>query len=123
MNQRLQIPVHPICTGSLHRYQATESDFTAYFKSYMDTQYGLQQPLMLYHHPLQPGLASIEYILKYAQELGLQWLSYRDWAIFWIQRTTEQCDIYYHKASKQLRTEDQTSLLYELKQDSRALLL
>ena len=120
MNQRLQIPVHPICTGSLNRYKATESDFIAYFKRYMDTQYGLQQPLMLYHHPLQPGLASIEFILKYAQELGLQWLSYRDWAIFWIQRTTEQCDIYYHNASKQLRIKNQTSLLYEMKQDSQA---
>ena len=120
MNQRLQIPVHPICTGSLNRYKATESDFIAYFKRYMDTQYGLQQPLMLYHHPLQPGLASIEFILKYAQELGLQWLSYHDWAIFWIQRTTEQCDIYYHNASKQLRIKNQTSLLYEMKQDSRA---
>ena len=51
---------------------------------------------------------------------GLQWLSYRDWAIFWIQRTTEQCDIYYHNASKQLRIKNQTSLLYEMKQDSRA---
>ncbi|MBK98061.1 MAG: hypothetical protein CL672_04625 [Balneola sp.] len=118
-NKRLQIPVHPICTGSLHRYQATESHFIAYFKRYMDIQHGLQQPLMLYHHPLQPGFASIEFILKYAQELGLQWLSYSDWCAFWTQRATEQCNIYYHRPSRQLHSKIKPSLFYELKQDTR----
>ena len=117
--RRLQLPIHPICTGSLHRYQATESDFTAYFKRYMDTQHGFQQPLMLYHHPLQPGFTSIEFILKYAQELGLQWLSYSDWSTFWTKRAAEQCNIYYHKSSRQLRSKDKPSLLYELKQDTQ----
>jgi len=114
----LQIPVHPICTGSLHRYRAVEKDFNAYFKHYMDIQYGMQQPIMLYHHPLQPGLSSIQFIMQYAQELDLQWLSYHEWATFWIQRASERIDIYYDKQKKLLISKDKPTLLYELKQDS-----
>ena len=117
-SKRLQIPVHPICTGSLHRYRAVEKDFNAYFKHYMDIQYGMQQPIMLYHHPLQPGLSSIQFIMEYAQELDLQWLSYHEWATFWMQRASERIDIYYDKQKKLLISKDKPTLLYELKQDS-----
>jgi hypothetical protein len=85
----------------------------------MDVQCGMQQPIMLYHHPLQPGLSSIELIMKYAQELDLQWLSYHEWATFWVQRASERINVYYDKQKKLLISKDTPTMLYEVQQNNR----
>jgi hypothetical protein len=57
--------------------------------------------------------------MEYAQELDLQWLSYHEWATFWLQRTSERNEIYYDKKKKRLISKDTPNMLYELKQDNR----
>ena len=94
-NKRLQIPMHPICTGSLHRYGATTEDFKGYFKRIIEAKTAQWQPIMLYHHPLQPGANALDFAMRYANEKGIHWLRYDEWAEFWIKRSEQRYRLEY----------------------------
>jgi hypothetical protein len=47
----LQIPVHPICTGSLAQARATMEEMTEYFTEYIRLQRARNEPCFLYEHP------------------------------------------------------------------------
>lgn len=47
----LQIPVHPICTGSLAQAEATADEMFLYFSEYMRLQRARREPCFLYDHP------------------------------------------------------------------------
>src|SRR5690554_2457775 len=83
----LQIPMHPICTGSLSRRKYTSATMKKYFDQVIETTLALQQPLILYHHPLQPGLDVVEHIFKRVTDLGFKNLSFQEYAEFWQTRS------------------------------------
>jgi peptidoglycan/xylan/chitin deacetylase (PgdA/CDA1 family) len=94
-HQRLQIPIHPICTGSLRRYGACDDDFKYYFQQLLDSKLRNWEAIMLYHHPLQPGASAIDFAMNYANEAGVQWLRYDEWANFWMNRLKQSYDLNY----------------------------
>jgi len=50
---------------------------------------------MLYHHPLQPGANALDFAIKYANEKGIHWLRYDEWAEFWIKRSEQRYRLEY----------------------------
>ncbi|MFN1833951.1 polysaccharide deacetylase family protein [Balneola sp. MJW-20] len=64
--KRWQIPIHPICTGSMSRLRYSLDDMKVYFLNQIREHQSDQTPLILYHHPMQKGFEVWDEILKSA---------------------------------------------------------
>jgi len=85
-NLPLQIPIHPICTGSLNRRRYSSSDMEAYFEQVLNQKLGRFEPVFFYHHPLQPGLEVIDTIFEKVRSLSFENLTFSEYTEFWKQR-------------------------------------
>jgi hypothetical protein len=85
----LQIPIHPICTGSLNRKGYTTSDMLSYFNEVLNRKLSRHEPIIFYHHPLQTGLYLFNTIFEKVIEEGLTNLTFEQYAEFWHKR--EKC--------------------------------
>jgi peptidoglycan/xylan/chitin deacetylase (PgdA/CDA1 family) len=47
----LQVPVHPICIGSLRRHGYSDQQMIRYFKDVIRRKLALYEPIIFYHHP------------------------------------------------------------------------
>lgn len=92
---RLQIPIHPICTGSLHRRHYSEEQMKEYFRGVMDQKSARHEPVLFYHHPLQPGLDVVEYIFEEINKKGLENLTFSEYAKFWFKRAEHRFEAFY----------------------------
>ncbi len=82
----LQIPIHPICTGSLNRRRYSFENMKLYFNNVIADCVTQNKPIMLYHHPLQPNKEIVEHIFKKVKETGYYNLTYSEYADFWANR-------------------------------------
>ncbi len=82
----IQVPVHPVCTGSMSRKGYSTKDMSSYFEAVITNKLSLFEPVLLYHHPLQPGLKAIEYIFKRAVDEKFENLTFNQFANFWSKR-------------------------------------
>lgn len=82
----LQIPVHPICTGSLNRKHYTADQMSSYFLHKLEQKIGRFEPAFFYHHPLQPGLDAINTLFQEVKRLKLNMVTFTEFAEFWESR-------------------------------------
>ena len=82
----LQIPIHPICTGSLNRKDVSFEEMSEYFTEIMSQKLNRHHNVVFYHHPLQPGTEIWNDIFSKVNDLGLTKLSFTDYASFWKKR-------------------------------------
>jgi len=59
----LQIPIHPVCIGSLKRVSFTEQRMMEYFAMITRQKLLRNEPLFYYHHPTHRSWRVVEYIL------------------------------------------------------------
>lgn len=83
----LQIPIHPVCTGSLNRRHASINEMEHYFMEVLRTKASKHEPVIFYHHPMQPGAEIWKSIFAKVHELGLTPLSFSQIADFWKKRS------------------------------------
>ncbi len=91
----LQIPIHPVCTGSLARKAYTAEQMAAYFNSVLDRKAGSVEPSLFYHHPLQPGLEAIKQLFASVQKHGLTVLTFGEYASFWKLRSENSFQAFF----------------------------
>lgn len=84
--EQLQIPIHPICIGSFKRAKASDEDIFLYFQNVIQEKFYLNEPIILYHHPLDGRLNVLEKIFEYVNQLGLNKITMLDYAIWWKER-------------------------------------
>lgn len=89
----LQIPVHPICPGSLSRHEMSISQMITYFNYVLNNKLARFEPIAFYHHPLQKGLEVLEDIFKQVNARKLVKLSFSDYTAFWKTRASYQAEI------------------------------
>lgn len=106
---RLQIPIHPICTGSLNRRHYDIEQMKEYFKSVIEDKSARNEPILFYHHPLQPGLNVIEYIFEEINKKGLENLTFSEYADFWIERQNNRSEAFYN--GNELKVDSDTNLI------------
>lgn len=82
----LQIPVHPICTGSMQRKNLSEQAMETYFHFIINNKAARFEPVLFYHHPLQSGLMCWEHIFKRVNAEKYTKLTFADFATFWKHR-------------------------------------
>lgn len=90
----LQIPIHPICTGSLNRKHLSVNDMRDYFLKILTNKVARFEPAVFYHHPLQPGTELWNDVFKTVNELGLCTLSFSEYATFWKKRNNTSFEAY-----------------------------
>jgi hypothetical protein len=108
----LQIPIHPICTGSLNRKKASLNEMTEYFDLVLAQKVELNQNVIFYHHPLQPGLELWKSIFNQVNELGLSKLTFTQIADFWNTRLESVIELNYDLDSKTLTCNSSNPDLY-----------
>lgn len=82
----LQVPIHPICTGSLNRRKYSIEDMKGYFGDVLLNKLSRFEPALFYHHPLQPGLRAIDHLLKLSDTHEFKNLTFGEFAAFWKER-------------------------------------
>lgn len=90
----LQIPIHPICTGSLSRKKITINEMKEYFFGVMDRKLAKQEPVIFYHHPMQIGIEVWKDIFKKVNELGLTTMSFLQYSEFWKTRLNAKVEAF-----------------------------
>ncbi|KAB2926292.1 MAG: polysaccharide deacetylase family protein [Bacteroidetes bacterium] len=82
----LQLPIHPVCIGSMLRARMDDDAMFRYYLGVIDRKVAAAEPVCLYHHPTHRHNGVIERVFSYIQSLGLPMLSYRDYAGWWKAR-------------------------------------
>ncbi|MEQ9310412.1 MAG: polysaccharide deacetylase family protein [Balneolaceae bacterium] len=98
----LQIPIHPICTGSLNRKGATTDEMKVYFLNVMENKLARYEPVMFYHHPLQSGTTLWNDVFRKVNELKLTKLSFSEYAEFWKNRLNFSFEVFINPKTKEL---------------------
>ena len=110
----IQVPVHPVCTGSMSRKGYTVKDMISYFEAIMTNKLSLFEPVLFYHHPLQPGLEAIEYIFKRAAHEKLENLTFNQFADFWNKRKNISFKTFFKEHILDIESSDDNNQLYEV---------
>ncbi|RNC85509.1 MAG: DUF2334 domain-containing protein [Balneola sp.] len=110
----IQIPIHPICTGSLSRKRVCENEMTIYFEKVLESKLVRSFPVIFYHHPLQQGLAVWDTIFKKVNKLGLTKLSFLEYSGFWKERLLNKYEAYFDTSNQELSfSTESEGLIYQ----------
>ncbi len=101
-NESLQIPIHPICTGSLNRKHANIEQMQEYFEAVMKNKLARYEPILFYHHPLQTGLEIWNDIFTKVNKLDLTKLSFSEYSAFWKLRSSTNIEASINPETKEL---------------------
>ena len=82
----LQIPIHPICTGSLNRHQYSIEDMKGYFEHVFRSKLSRFEPALFYHHPMQTGLPAINHLMELSDFHKFKNLTFSQFSTFWKER-------------------------------------
>lgn len=98
----LQMPIHPICVGSMLRAGYDSPDMREYFRQLVDTKLLLREPLCLYHHPTHRHLEILEDIFQYVRSKKIDNFSYTEYAEWWKARKAFQWRFEYHRGDNSI---------------------
>jgi peptidoglycan/xylan/chitin deacetylase (PgdA/CDA1 family) len=87
MSSVLQLPIHPICIGSLLRARFSPVAMISYFKEIIDAKIALSEPVCLYHHPTHDHREVFKEVFEYIQSRNVGAMSYADYARWWKRRS------------------------------------
>lgn len=111
----LQIPIHPICTGSLNRKNASIEEMKDYFETVLNQKLARFENVVFYHHPLQPGTELWNDLFSKVNELKLCKLSFQEYAKFWKQRAKASFQAHVDPETKAVKLAgDATELLIQV---------
>ncbi|MBI5022148.1 MAG: polysaccharide deacetylase family protein [Ignavibacteriales bacterium] len=86
----LQIPVHPICIGSLKRQGFSEKSMIDYFINIVNKKFNNHEPIFLYHHPRDNNAPVVRSIFNMIKQIGVPRLQLIDYGRWWKRRNSVQ---------------------------------
>jgi len=98
MSHVLQIPVHPVCIGSLRNAGFTVEEMMSYFDRIIGLKYQRNSPLIFYGHPLNE-------IDKYPEVLGFVLDKLNSFKDVWHTTMTEYSRWWKHRLNSEYRVE------------------
>jgi hypothetical protein len=84
----LQIPVHPICIGSLKRQGFSEQSMIDYFIKIINKKFHNHEPIFLYHHPRDNNATVVQSIFAMIKHIGVPRLQLIDYGRWWKRRNS-----------------------------------
>lgn len=89
----LQVPIHPICVGSLRKAGHSESQMREYFNLMLDWKSARSEPLIFYHHPSDRHWGVLDELFRQADERGVLKTTLGEYAAWWNRRTGTSVDV------------------------------
>ena len=82
----LQVPIHPVCIGSMLRVGYSEEQMSQYFRGVMERKMSRGEPLFFYHHPSHRSWGVMEDLFEQARRFGITSTTLLDFAEWWKRR-------------------------------------
>jgi hypothetical protein len=79
----VQIPIHPICIGSLMRVGYSDAQMKSYYEAVIVRKLSRSEPLFFYHHPTHRHWDVVERIFQSMGDLGIDNVTLGDYARWW----------------------------------------
>ena len=79
----LQVPVHPICTGSMQKVGYSDAQMVEYFRRVIDLKIRRNEPLFLYDHPVHRRWKVVETVFDDVEQRGIGNVTLREYARWW----------------------------------------
>jgi hypothetical protein len=92
-----QIPIHPICVGSLRQAGYAEQRMPDYFSAVAAWKLARREPLFFYHHPAHQSWEAMESLLLLARLSGIRPMTLGAYAHWWEKRTKVRPDLRVEK--------------------------
>jgi peptidoglycan/xylan/chitin deacetylase (PgdA/CDA1 family) len=108
----LQIPVHPICIGSLKRQGFSGKEMIEYFHDQIDKKLILNNPIIFYHHPTHNHLEVIENLFNYVKEKNIVPMKMSDYAEWWNKRNLIKLDMALENDNLKIRSDNYSEDVY-----------
>ncbi len=87
-SKTLQIPVHPVCVGSLRRQGYLEEQMKSYFGFVVSQKLSLREPLAFYHHPKDGNHPVLESLFKMIRDNKIEMKTMGGFASWWKRRNS-----------------------------------
>jgi len=120
----LQIPIHPICIGSLRNAGFMSHEMMAYFDQIIKMKYKRGNPIMLYGHPrneIDTYPETIDFIFSILKELKGIWITtFTEYSAWWQRRLKAEFNVSIEDDILQIVTDntDPALTLHIVKPDS-----
>ncbi len=85
-SETLQVPIHPICIGSLSRQGFDESAMVGYFENLLKRKMSLNEPIFLYHHPRDRNENVLKNIFRLVRNYGIKMQRMIEYSQWWKKR-------------------------------------
>lgn len=105
-----QVPVHPICTGSLSRLSYSNDDIRTYFESKTELHKLSHEPLIFYHHPMQKGIDMWKNLFTDLISGSFQAVTFSELLNWFKKRQRTSFEAYAEPGSVQVICEDENDL-------------
>lgn len=111
-SENIQIPIHPICTGSLSRRRYTIDEMRLYFMDVYRQKISLFKSVLFYHHPLQNGIELFDEIFERSVSDSLTNLTFAEYASFWKKRARLDYSVVKSNGQYHINSNDDSLFLY-----------
>jgi hypothetical protein len=91
----LQVPIHPICIGSLKRHGYNNEHMIRYFAGVIERKIAVQEPIMFYHHPRDMHLDVLEWLFQEMRYMKVPAKSMGAYASWWNLRAASIPEVQY----------------------------
>ncbi len=99
----LQVPIHPICIGSMLRGKADPEMMKEYFRMVIRRKLQRHEPVILYGHPGHERWDVTADSFAYVRELGVENFTMGEYAAWWLKREETRFDATFNGDSVTVR--------------------
>jgi len=94
-SKTLQIPIHPVSMGRLHRSHFSETEKSAYYKQVILRKILMKESIILYHHPEQFRFELWHEIFTFINENKIYKMTMNEFATWWKKRDAIKIDCHF----------------------------
>jgi len=91
----LQVPIHPICIGSLNRHRYNSEQMIRYFASVVERKIAVCEPIIFYHHPRDMHLSVLEWLFQEMRYEKVPVKTMSEYAWWWKTRISSIPELQY----------------------------
>jgi hypothetical protein len=105
----LQVPIHPVCPGTLRQVGYSDEAMRSYFAAVVDTKRRRRDPLLFYHHPSHRRWEVIRDLLRDAMGPRVMPTTLGKYARWWKHRSACRIDVEFELGvvKREVRTLDE----------------
>ena len=108
----LQVPIHPICIGSLKRHGYNNEQMIRYFASVVERKIAVREPIIFYHHPRDMHLEVLEWFFQEMRSEKVPAKTMGEFASWWKMRTASIPELQYANGKVRLHGSRSDKSLY-----------